>query len=395
MRIAIDALNIRAGGGLTHLREFLAAAPLVEFGAAITVLAQESTATRLLEIDRISIVKPPGRVVRSTLGLLLWRRLNLDAWVNEVGADVLLVPGGTYQGRFAPFVAMAQNLLPFSPRERHREGWRGDWLRLHLLEYLQARTFRRANRVIHMSEQARVIIDRRVGLDSARTTVVYHGVNSRFVGRGHSARNPEGLVRTGPFRWLYLSVIEAYKHQPAVAQAAGILLGEGFDLALDFVGPGLSHRIRELEQAISRVDPAGQRIRYRGAANYDAIENYYAAADGFVLASSCETFGMIAVEAMAAGLPMAVSDRPALPEIVGDAGVYFDPEDPASIAGAMRRIMTDTQLRRDLGRLARNRAAAFSWDKCARATLECLASAHREHRAIAGSPEVQSAAGPA
>ena len=62
-----------------------------------------------------------------------------------------------------------------------------------------------------------------------------------------------------------------------------------------------------------------------------------------------------------------------MPEVLGDAGRYFDPEDPASIARALRELAASAQLRRQTAHAARARAGQFSWTRCARETYDFLA----------------------
>ncbi len=80
----------------------------------------------------------------------------------------------------------------------------------------------------------------------------------------------------------------------------------------------------------------------------------------------------ILLEAMASGLTIASSSRGPMPEILGDAGVYFDPEAPASIAAAIERLLEDWQLGAALAEGARRRAGAYSWERAARDTLELI-----------------------
>ena len=382
MRIAIDALNIRAGGGLTHLREFMAAIPATARKVEVTVFATRGTAATLPAHPWLSVVVPPGWA-RGPLGFYVWRPWRLDTLLGRLRPDVFFVPGGVYLGPFRPFVTMAQNLLPFEPRERAREGHGFKRVRLHLLEWLQALTFRQAAKVIYVSKFSQNSIEKRIGGISDSSVMVYHGINPRFNLAGLS-QSPRNDRVPGAFRWLYVSNIDAYKNQTTVAKAAGNLISEGQKFTLDFIGPGESSAVRELRRAIAAADSSGQQLRYLGRLDYESMEMAYRAADAFIFASSCETFGMIVLEAMAAGLPIASSRCSAIPEIVGDAGVFFDPESPASIADAMRRIMSDEVLRRDLAERAQQQAAKFSWEKCARETLAVLEAA------IASSPGKQS-----
>jgi glycosyltransferase involved in cell wall biosynthesis len=81
----------------------------------------------------------------------------------------------------------------------------------------------------------------------------------------------------------------------------------------------------------------------------------------------------ILLEAMAAGLPIASSDRGPMPEILGDAGLYFDPESPQAIEEAVGRLHADPGLCERLAGRAQARAREFSWERAARETFALLA----------------------
>jgi alpha-1,3-rhamnosyl/mannosyltransferase len=91
----------------------------------------------------------------------------------------------------------------------------------------------------------------------------------------------------------------------------------------------------------------------------------YNTAHALVLPSLDEGFGLPVVEAMACGLPVAVSARGALPGLVGDAGLSFDPLDKSDITQTTARLLQDEDLRRTLGERGMARARAFSWSQSA------------------------------
>ncbi len=96
----------------------------------------------------------------------------------------------------------------------------------------------------------------------------------------------------------------------------------------------------------------------------------YNAAQVFVLPSFYEGFGLPALEAMACGTPAIVSNCSSLPEVVGDAGLLIDPDDPAQLADAIRRVLVDSDLYRHLRMAGLTRAATFTWRKTAETVLQ-------------------------
>jgi glycosyltransferase involved in cell wall biosynthesis len=171
---------------------------------------------------------------------------------------------------------------------------------------------------------------------------------------------------------LYVSILERYKHHQEVIEATAQLRGRGLAVTLDLVGPEgpATHAVRA---SIARFDPASEFIRYQGAVSYDLLHAMYARADVSIFASSCETFGQILTEAMAAGLPIACSNQSAMPEVLGDAGLFFDPSRPEEITAAVSRLMESAELRAQKAEAAFTRARAYSWERCANETFAYLA----------------------
>jgi glycosyltransferase involved in cell wall biosynthesis len=80
----------------------------------------------------------------------------------------------------------------------------------------------------------------------------------------------------------------------------------------------------------------------------------------------------ILLEGMASGFPIACARRGPMEEILGDAGIYFDPENAASIEEALRTLIGDTELRARCAEAAYTRAKEYSWDRCTRETFAFL-----------------------
>jgi glycosyltransferase involved in cell wall biosynthesis len=114
------------------------------------------------------------------------------------------------------------------------------------------------------------------------------------------------------------------------------------------------------------------KINFVGWVPEEDLAALYNLADLLVFPSLYESFGIPLLEAMACGCPVIASKTGALPEIAGGAAYLVDPYDPDDIAEAMRKVLSDEALRKDLRERGLFRAKAFSWEKCAQETLTAI-----------------------
>jgi glycosyltransferase involved in cell wall biosynthesis len=183
----------------------------------------------------------------------------------------------------------------------------------------------------------------------------------------------ETYSESRPFRWLYVSAIYDYKRPWNVAEAVARLRRAGAPVVLEFLGPGHPSSLGRLNASLDRLDRTRRFITVAPGAPHQDLPALYAACDAFVFASTCENMPNSLLEAMAAGLPIASSDREPMVSIARDGAVYFEPEDPASIAAAMDQLMRDAGLRARLAARAHALAEPYSWTRCARQTFDFLA----------------------
>ena len=370
--IGIDATNLRSGGGVTHLVELLRAAQPAEHGIDHIVIWGGKPTLKALDAQPWLTKRNPSALDKGLLQRALWQRYSLSQAARDEGCDVLFVPGGSYAGNFHPVVTMSQNLLPFEMHELRRYGWTSFTLKLLLLRLVQSRSFRKTDGVIFLTGYARDVVLRVTGKLRGQTCIVPHGLNPRFNRAPKLQRVIAEYDDTHPYRVLYVSIIDQYKHQWHVVEAVAALRQQGFPIVLDLVGPVYPPALKRLNQTIDRVDFERRWVHYHGAIPFNELHLRYAQADLGLFASSCENMPNILLETMASGLPIACSNRGPMPEVLGQAGVFFNPEQPDDIAPALRELIESPQTRTELARASYERVQEYSWQRCAAETCRFL-----------------------
>ncbi len=244
------------------------------------------------------------------------------------------------------------------------------------------RAAQRATRVVTATRHARDQIVEHLGIAPERVDVVAHGIDhARF-----SPEAPAGEAgRLAPV-WLperfllYPANMWPHKNHDRLVDA--LAASDDRDISLVLTGQDYGRRESLLERA--RRLGVGERIQHLGHVPAEMVPALYRRATGMIFPSLFEGFGIPVIEAMACGCPVAASDRSALPEVVGDAGLLFDAVDVDAMAEAIRRLATDDTDRERRIAAGFERAAQFTWDRCADGHVTAyrraaLAGAERSH----------------
>lgn len=374
MILGIDLSNIRGGGGITHISEVLRHAMPIDFGFK-RVIAWGSSDTLSALCDRVWLEKVHVPLLdRRLLCRIWWQQLVLPKMLERNRCDLLFSPGGTlpYHVRM-PAVNMSQNLLPFVPEEIARYEVVSMRMKFRLLNAVQRISFQRADGLIFLTKYAKKSVCAQLRKRPLRTAIVPHGINKSFFLPPRNQKPIDSYSLTNPFRLLYVSILDVYKHQWHVAEAVAALRERGFPVAIDFVGSSYPQAMHRFKDTIYELDPNGSFINYKGSMPYNELPEVYQRADAFIFASSCENMPNILLEAMAAGLPIACSNRGPMPEVLGNAGIYSDPESPDQITNALAMLLKDHGLRARLAQKAYDQAKQYFWERCAKQTFSFLA----------------------
>jgi alpha-1,3-rhamnosyl/mannosyltransferase len=229
----------------------------------------------------------------------------------------------------------------------------------------------RAACILTVSEFTRREVIAVFGVNPDRVVATPLGVDARFFPRtrDETAHFLTPLELTHGQYFLAVGTLEPRKNILTTLEAHS-RLPERVRVAWPLVVAGMSGWLtntisRRLEQARSR----GQ-VRLLGHVSDDPLPALYAGAAMLSYPSIYEGFGLPPLEAMASGVPVAVSNRASLPEVVGDAGILLEPHDVDGLTSAMLRIVEDGQFANDLMMRGLERATGFTWQQCASLTMQ-------------------------
>lgn len=218
----------------------------------------------------------------------------------------------------------------------------------------------KAGRIIAISENTKNDIVRHYGIERDRISVIYLASS---LARGGKRRLglPERYI-------LYTGTRDGYKNFRFFAAAIAELLIKSPGLSLVCSGPRFSRDELSFLAMLGIAD----KVLHVFAAE-DELFQLYGRAACFVFPSYYEGFGIPVLEAFEAGCPTLLARSSCLPEIGGDAALYFDPKDRTELLASLGEILGSEALRGELRAKAYERAASFTWDETYRRTIECYA----------------------
>lgn len=219
----------------------------------------------------------------------------------------------------------------------------------------------RVDHILCISENTRCDLQEMYSLDDDCLTVTYLGYDAL----AQTGLHAQDLIGNYPYV-LYVGGRHGYKNFDGLlrAFAASAWLKANFRLVC-FGGGAFSPAEAGLMTRLGL--PATQLVSVSG--NDDRLAALYKGAAAFVYPSKYEGFGIPPLEAMSLDCPVICSNTSSIPEVVGDAGEYFDPYDPDSIRAALERVLQSSARRAELVASGRERCKRFSWQRCAQETL--------------------------
>jgi len=243
--------------------------------------------------------------------------------------------------------------------------------RIHHLEKYFYPRLSLANHFITISESSRQEMVKHLGLPLDKITVTHLGLDDYFKPvTGDLLKS--GLSQYGLQAGLYIlcvGTLEPRKNITAVLQAYALLPKRVQSIYPLVLAGGKGWLMDNLEDEIRQLDIASTTI-LTGYVPTQHLPALYSGGAVFVYPSLYEGFGLPPLEAMACGTPVITSNVSSLPEVVGDSGIMVDPFDVKRLRDEIERVLEDHSLRASLVNLGIARAKRFTWENCARQTMD-------------------------
>ena len=356
LRVVINATHSKSGGGVTYLRNILpelAAIPELELHL-------------LLHKDQFELYYPVSENVNVIFtdfrpGLfrtLIWEQLAIPLRAWAMGADVVYSPanyGPIFARNHVISLCNAISVIQFA-RELKPIFY---WLALSCATFVSLVA---AKKAIAVSGYMKRLLA--FGSLKKKTSVIFHCALPVTSDRMHDAKSGADI--------LAVSDIYIQKNYHTLLRGHALLIKKFPELRLVIAGRNIDDDYAQRLREITRQLGLENNVIFLGHVETDELMELYRTCRVFVFPSLVESFGMPLLEAMAVGAPVACSNSAAMPEILDDTGVYFDPKDEKDMASKIELLLRDEKVCDELGQKAANRARLFSWGDAAKQTCAVL-----------------------
>jgi len=356
-KVMIDARWL-AGGIGTYTKQLLAGICQSPDGFEVQAITRQRDAKLVAQwCPRVKVVNMPTYTLREQLAI---------PWAAK-GCDLLHVPH--YNAPLlhrGPLLVSVLDLIHITDPVYSRSA--RSWVYARPMLNLVAR---KADHIVTISEYSKAQIVERLGVQAEKVTAIHCGVNGQFrcADRKEAyAAVSEALGIQEPYL-LFVGSLKPHKNIFTLLQAF-MLLRQRHDIGqrLLIVGDDARWKSLLLEEC-SRLG-IRDNTTFVPYVSQELLPKVYAGADLLVMPSTIEGFGLPVLEAMASGTPVVCSRAASLPEVAGDAALYFDPASAKELADAIEKLLSSSELQENLRAKGLERAKQFTWEESTRKHVE-------------------------
>ncbi|HEB13811.1 MAG TPA: glycosyltransferase family 1 protein [candidate division WWE3 bacterium] len=387
MRIGIDArfLGPQGIGIGRYTQELVENLEKVD-GSTSSPRGKKNEYVIFLRKENFDLYRPKSKNFKKVLADVHWYTLKeqivLPSIFSREDLDLLHVPHFN-----APMFYWGKTVITIHDLIKHEHGGESATTLIYPIylikqfgyRFVIARASKKARAIITPSNFVKEKVVKTFKIDPKKIYVTYESGTLSGKERTREEKGVEEVLGkykiTKPY-FLYVGNVYPYKNVGRLLDAIKILneeKGKGVQLVL--VGARDVFRQR-LEREIVEKGVLKYVVLTGYVTDADLID-LYKEAEAHVQPSLSEGFGLTSVEAMSLGAPVVQSDASCLPEVAGDAALYFDPYNPSDMAEKLAKVLGNKKLRESLSKKGLKRAKDFSWERMAKETLEVYKSAVR------------------
>lgn len=368
MIIGIDASRNKSGGAVAHIKGIInEGINPKKLGISKIHLWSYDSLLDQIEDKEWLVKHSPSKLKGNILKQVLWQKFELPKEAKEFKIDSMLYTDASASVGFFPCIVMSRDMLSFEKGQMRKFGFGLSYLRLLIIKYMQIISLKKATGALFLSRYASSVIMNYTGKIS-NYRVIPHGVGQLF----GEAKVLEEKKKSELYKIIYVSNSSFYKHQWNIVEAISKLRIQKINIELLLVGANKGVAKNKLYDSISKFDAKNKFVTITDYLEHKEIIKLTLDSDIFMFASSCENMPNTLIEGMRLGMPILCSNRGPMPEVLKEAGLYFDPENIDSIMNVTRIAISDYNKLIPKATEAKKIASQYSWLRCSEETYNFL-----------------------
>lgn len=235
-------------------------------------------------------------------------------------------------------------------------------------KFVLGHAVRKSRKIITVSDFVRGCVVKNFPNAEKKILMIHEGAASAI----SDARGDETVIPKSPY-FLYVGNAFPHKNLESLLHAFSFFYKKHPDVKLVMAG-NIGVFYERLKKELEEIDIPRETVVFTGFVDDETLASLYKNARLYIFPSRHEGFGLPPLEAMAYGVPVAASRATSIPEILGDAALYFDPDDIEEMVRIMEQAISDEKLRAEMIQKGYNQIKKYSWATMAKKTLEVYMS---------------------
>ncbi len=310
-----------------------------------------------------------GLPTRHALLWLLWFEISVPRILKKINADVFLSPDGFLSLRSTiPSISVIHD-INFAHSPKDLPFFARNYYNFFFPEYAK-----QARRIATVSEYSKNDISESYGVEKNKIDVVYNGANLLYKPVSEQVKqNTREVYTKGCPYFVFVGSFIPRKNLPRLLKAYNLFRKQNPllpTIKMVLVGEAMFKTL-EMKKTLEKMQFAND-VVFTGRLSPEDLKNVIASAEAMTFVPYFEGFGIPILEAMNCNIPVITSNTTSMPEVAGNAALLIDPFAVNEIAVAMKKIITDNELRNRLISNAKEQRKCFSWDKTANSLWQCI-----------------------